>query len=69
MDSASQPGSIFSRGVHIFVYGICSAYFGITPPPKEKELRFMGILFGVIIVIAVLGTLFGWYLIQAVTQY
>ncbi len=69
MESEPQPSGIFDRAVHLFVYGICSAYFGITPPPKEKELRFLGLLLGTVIVIALLGTLFGWYLIQAVTKY
>ncbi len=69
MEPAPQSGNIFHRAVHIFVYGLCSVYFGITPPPEEKELRFMGLLLGAVIVLAMLGTLFGWYLIQAVTKY
>jgi len=44
MESAHQPGSIFGRILHGFVYGICVVYLGITPPPPEKEFRFMAMV-------------------------
>jgi hypothetical protein len=66
MESANQPDSIFHRIAHGFVYGICVIYLGITPPPPEKELRFMSVVAVVIVLLAMMGVLFGWFLIQMV---
>jgi hypothetical protein len=61
-----QSGSIFHRLAHGFVYGICVIYLGITPPPPEKELRFMAVVAVVTFLLATMGVLFGWFLIQMV---
>jgi Sec-independent protein secretion pathway component TatC len=66
MGAAPQPGNSIRRAVHGIVYGICSGYLGITPPLPEKELRFLGLLVSVLVVLAMAGALFGWYLMQAV---
>jgi hypothetical protein len=66
MESGSQPAGLFRRALHGFVYGICTGYFGITPPPPEKELRFLGWFAAVLALLALLGAGFGWLLIGMV---
>jgi hypothetical protein len=66
MESTPQPGSISQRIAHGFVYGICVIYLGITPPPPEKELRFMALVAVAVVGLAMMGLAFGWFLIQIV---
>jgi hypothetical protein len=66
MEPTSRPGNIFQRIAHAFVYGICVIYLGITPPPPEKELRFMALVAVVTLLLATMGVLFGWFLIQVI---
>jgi hypothetical protein len=66
MESGNQPGGLFRRALHGFVYGICTGYFGITPPAPEKELRFLGWFAAVLALLALVGAGFGWLLIGMV---
>jgi hypothetical protein len=66
METTHQPGSISQRIAHGFVYGICVIYLGITPPPPEKELRFMALVAVAVVGLAMMGLVFGWFLIQIV---
>jgi hypothetical protein len=68
MESENPSPGPFRRALHGFVYGVCTGYFGITPPPPEKELRFLGLLAAVLALLAVLGAGFGWLLIGMVFQ-
>jgi hypothetical protein len=66
MGTNPQPGSILHRIAHGFVYGICVIYLGITPPPPEKEFRFMALVAVAVVGLAMMGLAFGWFLIQMV---
>jgi hypothetical protein len=66
MGSSDQSGSIIHRIAHGFVYGICVIYLGITPPPPERELRFMVLVAVAVAGLAMMGLAFGWFLIQTV---
>jgi hypothetical protein len=66
MEPTPQASHIFHRIAHGFIYGICVICLGITPPPPEKELRFMAVVAVVILLFAPMGVLFGWFLIQRV---
>lgn len=63
---ATNTGSPFRRATHALVYGICVIYLGITPPSPEKEPRFLALVFAAIIGLAIMGTLFGLFLIRIV---
>jgi hypothetical protein len=66
MEPIPQGGRISQRIAHGFVYGICVIYLGITPPPPEKELRFMALVAVAVVGLAMMGLAFGWFLIQMV---
>ena len=66
METTPQSGTSFRRIAHGFVYGICVVYLGITPPPPEKELRFMAVVAVFTLLLATMGVLFGWFLMQMV---
>jgi hypothetical protein len=68
MASDPQSGGPFRRALHGLVYGVCTGYFGITPPPPEKELGFLGLLAALLALLALLGAGFGWLLIGVVFQ-
>jgi hypothetical protein len=63
---AIDAGSPFRRAGHALVYGICVIYLGITPPSPEKEVRFLVLVLAVIVGLAIMGTLFGLFLVQIV---
>jgi hypothetical protein len=68
MESDNQSAGPMRRALHSFVYGVCTGYFGITPPPPEKELGFLGLLAAILALLALLGAGFGWLLIGMVFQ-
>ena len=69
MESAVPSPNLFRRGLHMLVFGLCSAYLGITPPPPEREFRFLAAFASVLVVLFIGGAIFAWYLIQIVFKY
>jgi hypothetical protein len=68
MESAVHSRNPVRRALHMFVYGLCSAYLGITPPAPEKEFRFLGALLAVLAALFIAGAIFAWYLLPVVFQ-
>lgn len=66
MESAVQSRNPVRRALHMFVYGLCSAYLGITPPAPEKEIRFLAALLAVLAALFIGGAIFAWYLLPVV---
>lgn len=69
MESAFHPPSVVRRALHSFVYGLCSAYLGITPPSREKEFRFLALFAAALAALFMGGAILAWYLMQIVFKY
>jgi len=52
MSKVPENRSTLRRAIHGFVYSVCAVSLGITPPPEEKEVLFLGLLIGVLLLIA-----------------
>ncbi len=61
MKAGSEKGPI-RRAIHHFIYSVCAISLGITPPPEDKELVFLGALAGGFLFIIVIVGLFAWFL-------